>query len=446
MNRIYNYNHIPSYIVVLFSMLIIFHAEFLQAETPSSTPPPEPPPIASDYGKSFFNFQKMKLTANIDAFLSLSDLNGSDELWGGNFDAIIAPRYEINDQTMFILMYDGIYYKKRDFYSDDIGSRERAEYMGHNFTPMLRMDFGEKSRHSITPLMFYSTTYNKDVATSRWSKGLYNYRDWGAGVDYEMRELGYGDGKGTMKLGTQVYTREYPNFDSLLDKVSQDQDGNQFGDTEKDVKDYSGIIATAGYDWIKKSGYSWSAGYSVLYKELKDKKVINELGNPGSSKQRDHIHTLNLGFSYAFSKEFNTGVNTNCILNRSNQDYFDIIDFTSGNWVHTRHFYDFNSYLISPNMAYTFRLFPITTQLSYSFMKTNYTDRKSKNSAGEYLSKKQWDTQNSIDILMKYSLTKNWQFACSFGYTSTNSNNRDEAVYQYDYKVRNYMAGVSYNY
>jgi hypothetical protein len=124
--------------------------------------------------------------ANGDAFFTLSRLNNAGTLGGGSVDALLAPTYKFNDRTFFILMYDGHYFKKRDFYSDDIGPRERSEYQGHTIQPMFRKDFGPRDRYSLTPSVFMTYTFNKDIDAADWNDGLYNYRDLGASLEFDM--------------------------------------------------------------------------------------------------------------------------------------------------------------------------------------------------------------------------------------------------------------------
>jgi len=129
------------------------------------------------------------MSADLSAFYTRSDVSGSGDTDGGSISALLAPVYKFNDRTFFILMYDGLYYEKREFYSDEIGSKERTEFTSHSITPMVRFDFGERARYSLTPSVFHSATYNKDVETDDWDAGLYNYRDYGGGLDFDMRQV-----------------------------------------------------------------------------------------------------------------------------------------------------------------------------------------------------------------------------------------------------------------
>ena len=410
-----------------------------QVETREAEPPE--PRVYSDDWKKYTD--RISLIAHFDLFYTLSDQHGSNTISGGGFSGLLAPTYKFNDKNFLILMYDGTYYKRRDFYSDDVGPRERTEFQRHTITPMFRIDFGEKSRYSITPSFFYTKTYNKDVEGTGWDDGLYNYRDTGGGLDFRMKELGYGGADGTLKLGAQYYKRRYPNYDSLLDLATG------LG-IERDEKDYHGLLVKAGYDWSKKSGFSWGADYYLLHKRLDDKKVVGSDGVLTSEEQEDYLHSLDLRFWRTLDVDggLRVGLDLNYSLNRSNQNYYDGM----GTWpdlsndVFLRGFYDYNSYRIRPNISYTFALFPLTPSFAYSYQRTDYTERRAQYSNGIYKSDKQYETQNETALGVRYDLFEDWSIYARWQYIAVRSNNSDKSVYEYDHTVNNYSVGVSYRY
>ncbi len=401
----------------------------------------------SGYGKEV---DRLILIANFEIVPTLSYLNGSGSLWGSSINGLFAPTYRLNDKNFLILMYDGQYYKKWEFYSDDTGPKERTEFQRHTLTPMLRIDFGTGRRYSITPSFFHTRTYNKDIEPGGWSEGLYNYRDAGIGLDFDIRKLGFGKGKGRLKLGTQYYQRRYPNYISLLD-LADVANNLSLLNTEKDEKDYQGIIASADYNWIKERGFSWAADYSMLYKMLDDKRVVDSNGVLSSEKQRDYLHSLKLKLSYFFDIDIDgrlaAGLDLNGGLKRSNQNYYDGMGtFDIKDDVPTSNYYDYDSYRISPNISYTFELLPLTTTLSYSYQKIDYTDRRAKESSGAYKNEKQYETEREIDFNLTYDLDENWKLLVQIQQIVVRSNNDDERIYRYDYEITNYSVGASFNF
>lgn len=438
-----------SWLLTFIALLLLpcLAAEPLSAEQEPSRESMAEEVELSGYGKEK---DRLILIANFEIVPTFSYLNGSGSLWGSSINGLFAPTYRFNDKDFLILMYDGQYYKKWEFYSDDIGPKERTEFQRHTITPMFRFDFGRGRRYSITPSFFHTRTYNNDIEPGGWSEGLYNYRDTGIGLDFDIRKLGFGNGKGSLKLGAQYYQRRYPNYVSLLD-LADAKNNLSLLDTEKDEKDYHGIIASVNYDWIKKRGFSWSADYSMLYKMLDDKRVVDSNGVLSSEKQRDYLHTLKLKLSYFFDIDIDgrlaAGLDLNCGLKRSNQNYYDGMGtFDIGDDVPTSNYYDYDSYCISPKISYTFALLPLTTSLSYSYQKIDYTDRRAKESLGAYKNEKQYETEREIDFNLTYDLDKNWKLLAQIQKIAAQSNNDDERIYRYDYEITNYSVGASFNF
>ncbi|MDY6842813.1 MAG: hypothetical protein SVW57_01790 [Thermodesulfobacteriota bacterium] len=380
--------------------------------------------------------------ATIDVSYTLSDRSGSDTLSGGSIDGVLVPRYRFSDRLSFTLMYDANYYRKRDFYSDEVGPRERTEFQRHAITPMFRINFGEKFRYSVIPSFFYTRTYNKDVEGGDWDDGLYNYEDMGGGLDFSVGELGFGGVNGVLRLGVQYYKRNYPNFDSLLDLA--------IGlNVERDERDYHGILTKVGYNWVQESGFSWSANYYLLCKKLDSKKVVDRNGVLSSEEQRDRLHNLDLSLWYFpdYHRSVRVGLDVNCSVNESNQNYYDGMGtIIPSDDEFLKDFYDYTSYFISPNISYSFSLLPLTPSLAYSYQKLVYSDRRAQNSNGSYKSDAQYSDEHQIAFRLRYDLFDTMSLYVQWQYVDVRSNNDNQSVYEYNRTVNNYYIGVSYRF
>lgn len=389
------------------------------------------------------------MIADLSAFYTRSDVSGSGDTDGGSISALLAPVYKFNDRTFFILMYDGLYYEKREFYSDEIGSRQRTEFTSHSITPMVRFDFGEQARYSLTPSVFHTATYNKDVETDDWDDGLYNYRDYGGGLDFDRRRT-FG-ANGTLSLGVQYYEREYPNYTSLLSQVGylDTVDGT---DTEKDEQDYDGVITTVGYTWLRPFGLSWEVGGSWLNKDFDDNKVVGSDGVLTTTEREDDVYSLDFNFWYTMDIDGGLilGLDLNTTTYDSNENFWDgrrpgaTGPFDSKRY--TPDYHDYDSYRIRPNISYTFALFPLTPSISYSFEKKEYDERVAETSIGAYKNSRQEDETHVVTVRLRYDFTDNWAGLVQWTYTDQDSNNEDERTYTYDYSMNQYAIGVSYKY
>ncbi len=401
------------------------------------------PPMSNEQLRSADKFwdetEDLIFIGDITAFGSYSDLDSDDE-WGGSCYGLFAPGYKIGERMIFIAMYDGQYDRRMELYSDDYGYRSRTEFQRHAFTPMLRIDFGEDSRYSLTPSVFYTATWNKDGGQDdSWDNGLYNYRDEGVSLDFNMRRV-FGN-EGTFKLGIQWYGRRYPNFgDSLLRQF----DGRGY----EDEKDYHGLIVTAGYRWIVDSGFSWVIEYSLLNKRLDDKTVIQSNGELSSTKQRDYINELDCGVWYTFDDMaggVELGLDFNIRMYDSNQNflYFN----GPGSWDVNQDYFDYRSYRIRPNTAYTFEQIPLTARLSYAYGKVDYTDRWARDSLGFYAAEDdQWDSTHQIVFGLQFDLSEKMNLLAHYEYLKGRSNDDYEVVYTSDYKLQNVLIGFKYSF
>ncbi len=408
--------------------------------------PSKPPVDNPTSGKAQSEEDRFILVADIDAYFSYSDIKDNDDLWGGGINATIAPAYKINDRLFALVMYEGNYYKRREFYADDFGYRQRTEFQGHTITPMLRKDFGDKSRYSLTPSFFATWTYNKDGGNSNdndtWNNGLYNYEDVGGGLDFDMREL-FGE-YGSLKLGVQFYSREYPNYQSLASLIQIPGQPD-----ERDEKDYTGTILKAGYRWLKDYGWSWTSEFSMLYKDLDDKKVV-QLSGLSSEGQKDIVYNLNLNGWYLFENiggGLRLGVELDGGRYNSNQNYYDLVGAVPNpNTVFIDNFYDYYAYNIRPYISYTFDLLPLTPSFSYAYRQVNYTDRLARNASGLYTSDDQWEELHETVLSLRYDLTDQWSLIGWWQHQKARSNNEYQNVYSYDYEVNNISFGVSFRY
>jgi hypothetical protein len=440
---------LPGFFIFAVSGLLMFASPWFATPAVGQTQEQEiesgePLPVDSEAPR--INWQsiseKLQFVAQIDAYFSSSKQAGEGTLAGGGLSGVLAPAFRINDRSTFILLYNGEYYQRRDFYSDLVGPRERTEFQSHTITPMLKLNFGERSRYSLTPSFFFTRTYNKDVAGGGWDDGLYNYRDIGGGVDFRMKELGFGSADGALKLGLQYYQRDYVNFQSLLDLATG------IG-TERDERDYDGTLARIGYVWGNKTGPAWAADYYLLYKKLEGKKVVDVNGVLTGEGQKDYQHGLELRTWYvpASNSGLRFGLDLSGGLYRSNQNYYDgmgTISFDDDTFMSD--FYDYNSYGVRPNISYTFSTIPLTPSFSYAYRKTDYRGRLAQFPNGTYKDEKQEDTQNTIEVGLRYDLLKNLSLYSRLQYFKVRSNNEDQTVYSYNHEVTNFYAGLSFRY
>jgi len=386
---------------------------------------------------------------DFDAFYTISQLNdpGKNSTSGASSNLLFSPVYQFNDYTFLILMYDGSYRKRLEFYSDAIGGRQREEFMSHTFQPMVRFDYGDRNQYSLTPSVFATHTYNKDIDTDGWEDGLYNYRDYGGGLDFDWRGLG-GD-SGTASATVQYYHREYPNYASLLSLTGLDTRAGV--KTEKNEKDYKAVLGKVGYAWIQPYGFNYDASYSLLFKMLDDKKIVQADGTLAGDEPDEYLHWLDFNVWHMFDVAggVKLGLGARYMINDSEQNYYDGMGSTSVplvGGVFTADYYDYTLYRLRPNISYTAATFPLTTTLYYSYQHMEYDERNAKDANRDYKDSRHYERQQEFGAELRYAMTEHWSAIGRFQTLTQRSNNDDERTYRYNYTVNYYSLGFSFQY
>jgi hypothetical protein len=310
---------------------------------------------------------------------------------------------------------------------------------------MLRRDFGPEDRYSLTPSVFLTYTFNKDIDSNKWDKGLYNYRDKGAALEFDMREaiVREGEFNGTV----QYYKRRYPNYASLLSLTGLDLSTGL--NAEKDEKDYHGLLLKGGYSLHRPVGFSFEPQYALLYRDLDDKKVVDSDGVLTPKGQKDYQHTLDLNLWYTFDigGGLKLGVALRGEIKRGNQNYYDGMEtIILSDDEFTPDYYDYNLYRIIPNISYTFAYFPLTANVYFSYLKRHYTDRKATYPNGAYKPDLERDVEQTVNVRLAYDLSDHWSLVGQWEHTQARSNYDDERVYRYDYTINDYAIGVAFRY
>jgi hypothetical protein len=244
----------------------------------------------------------------------------------------------------------------------------------------------------------------------------------------------------------QYYDRRYPNYTNLLweyDRLT----GNPT-QTYEDEKDYRGIIAMLGYNWIKDSGFSWAIDYSLLYKDFDDKKILESNGIVSQSeKQEDYVHELILGSWYSFDDiagGLKLGLDFVFRIYDSNENFLYFQN--AANFGVNDDYFDYTSYRIIPNVTYLFEQIPLTATASYSYQKVEYSDRWALNSIGGIKNDDQWESLHQILVGMQFELAEKWSILAQYEYLKGRSNNDYTAVYVYDYELSNFLIGFKYEF
>ncbi len=387
--------------------------------------------------------KKVTLIGNITVLGSYSKVCGGNKLSGLYASGNFAPVVRLSERDYLIPLYNGLYKRQKQIINEEEGGRPYTTIMNHNFSLMHKRIFPDRLTHRITG--FASLNYNKETSDESFGDGLYDYRDYGAIIDYQYDIIKTETDKGTLLLGGKYYFRKYPNFHSLISLARQ-------AAPEEDEKDQNvfGIVTRYTHRFTDKLIFFLC--YDFLLKRFTDKCTVDENGILEDNKKReDQVHFFRLNGDYRLSKNFILGLDGEVELNNSNQDYYDSMNtpLALGDDVFVAHYFNYNRYEIKPSLTYFFPLTEnknILFKLAYAYTLRDYPNRNIKNAENAYQSDTQEDRIHTGFLNISYPLTQKFSFLINVDYAHTISNMEYERFYRYDYDIYHILSGLSYKF
>ena len=292
---------------------------------------------------------------------------------------------------------------------------------------------------------FISLNYNKETSDESFGDGLYDYRDYGAYLDYQYNLIKTETDTGTLLFGGKYYFREYPNFKTLISLASQTA-------PEEDEKDQNVWGLTSRYTHKFANKLILSLSYDFLYKYFTDKHTVDSDGILEDKKRQDKVHYFKLNGDYRLSKNFILGLDAEIELNNSNQNYYDsmgTVPLPLTDDVFVPHYFNYNRYEIRPSLTYLFPLKEnknIVFKVAYAYTIRDYNNRNVKDAQGTYKSDIQEDNIHAGFLNISFPLTQKLSFLINADYSHTISNMEYERYYHYDYDIYHILSGFSYKF
>lgn len=379
---------------------------------------------------------------NVTVMGSYSKVCAGSNLSGLYLSGNFAPALKIPPQDFFIPLYNGLYKKQRQIVNEEEGGRLYTTTMSHNFSAMHKHIYSELLTQRLTG--FVSLNYNKESSDEDFGDGLYDYRDYGANLDYQYNLIKTETDLATLLLGGKYYFRKYPNFKTLISLAAQTA-------AEEDEKDQNvwGLTSRYTHKFIDKLIIVLS--YDFLLKRLTDKHTIDSSGVLEDKKRQDFVHTLKLNGDYRLNENFILGLNGEIELNNSNQGYYDtmVTPLVLGDDVFVSHYFNYNRYQIRPSLTYLVPLEEnkkIAFKIAYAYTARDYSNRNVKDAQGTYKSDLQEDRIHAGSFNVNYSLTEKLSLLFNVDYAHNTSNMKYEQYYRYDYDTYNILSGLSYKF
>jgi hypothetical protein len=378
---------------------------------------------------------KLMPLVDITTLGTYSDMAGGNSIGGIDVKGSVAPVVRFNKQNYLIPLYYGAYNRERQVVTEEEGGRIYNEIFDNNGTLEYKYIPGEKVTLKLDG--FTRQHYVKEKGY-HWSKGLYDYEDWGIGgnLDYILKDEK--PLQSSIGIGGEFYHRKYPNYKSLISLASQTA-------PERNEKDYDGYRPILNYKYAN-NVLNTALMYSPMYKDYDDKKVIDSNGVLASGRRKDWFHLATAALTYLpEGSSVAPGLVLTGIIVDSNQNYYDSNGTASlTDDTFSKNYYSFKSLSIGPKLTYiqrqAYKKLPATYTLGYAYLMRHYDSRKKRAVDGAYTNKNELDQVQTIDLQVVYPVTDILSFVCLASYTKGRSNMKYETYYTYNYET--YFAGA----
>ncbi len=381
--------------------------------------------------------------ATLDLYGTYSDANTGGDVWGAIVAGDISPVIKLGDELYCIPLYDGSYERQKFFAHVEEGGRIYNEKMHHDLT--LSAKYLPTRKTIISPYLFGGWDFNVETDDEEWGDGLYDYHEFGSGIDFDYIVYDLQDERIILNSGFKWYLRHYPNFQTLISLAS-------ITAPEEDEKDFHALEFETGWNYTRRKNLSLGLKYSLFLKFFTDKKVIDADGVLKNNKRSDVRNTLRLETYYAANPD--KGLQANCIIefayNTSNQNFYDSRNtVTLTDDVYTPSYFDYLSLQIQPQLSYIFRKKDKTIAIltcGYDMTMRDYRKRLAQNAAGIYSTDEQRDYQHIFETTISIPIDEHINWVTGYDYTINKSNMDFERYYEYNYTMHRVLTGIAINY
>ena len=375
---------------------------------------------------------------HLEVLRAYSQIRHGSHLLGEDISGYYSPIVKFNSTLYLIPLYTIQFQKVKQFLPEEEGNHLYNTYMVHNFTLSLRKEFQPGWFVKFSAIGTWN--FVKETHEEAWGRGLYDYRDAGAGIDLRHKKT-VEDNKQDYTFGFQYYRRQYPNFSSLISLASPVP-------PERREKDFDGFKISTGFENLASGGEEFYIKPYFLIKHFIDKHLLKDDGTLNLNQHRqDEVFNLDCGFKLPLMERLFFYLDNNYAYNYSNAGFYDSRNTVIlADDVFTPHYYSYHSYAISPALEYIYTLAEqkdVKVKLGYSFLDRYYTDRKSQTESGTYSNKEERDSEHCVSSSLAWPLTKKIDFLTKFSYTWSRSSQKYEQYYIYHYNIYEVEAGLS---
>lgn len=390
---------------------------------------------------SYFTFQAayaVELTPVYDVrfFGGQHFYDGDVSALSGNLFALISPAMKFNEKWSVVPTYMAGYQGTRDVQElagggtlfQDSTSQGLTVKGIYNATPSWKLKAAAGARYE----------FLRETKDENFGQGLFDYRKYTGGVE---SEYDFSQVQGA-RLAYDYYILDFPNYTSL--ESSQDSTLSRELAGKDTLNSDNSLFTLSGWTPLPGNVRGELAVYYNL-RSFDDQPVVAATGELTSEDRSDDMLAASgsLAWPFAFGEglRFVSELGFGYGATDSNQHHYD-----ARKTAFIKDYYDYTQFSVSPRVVAALGEKPWLLTLGATYTKRQYDQRPIQDADGNYLSEKINVTDLTTSLGVSYPLAKNFKARAVTTLGWSDSNQKYEKVFRYNYKIANYMFGFSYEY
>jgi len=365
----------------------------------------------------------------------------------GNASALAAPALRFDDRWALLPAAQASYQGTKQVV-DLVGAgtlfQEQMDYRGS-----ARLVWSpEGSPWRLKPFFSYKYELHKETKDERWGSGLFDYQKWclGAEAEYLWRD------PFSWRFGVDYYETNFPNYSSLESRAALQFQGQSLaremvGDKVLNNQNLALRLAVNGPATER---LVLEASLGTTYRHFPQQRVVDSVGNLTGAAREDfyNVATLAARMPAELNRDLRVlgGLELGYSYNASNQNNYD-----AANTRYNPYYYNYGEWRVGPSLQLSAGpqgpgSRPMTLNLSASWRRRRYPYRTAQDAAGVYDGSVLRITGWTLDAALQYPMARNFSLTLDVQYGQAGSNQMFEQFYRYNYKVTDYLFGISYAY
>jgi len=364
---------------------------------------------------------------------------GRDNAFGAVASLSAAPYMKFNDAWSLVPLYSGNYNGTQQVQDLIGGGTLFQESQDH--TGSLKLIRSFDNGWKLKAVGAYSAQYLRETTDESWGDGLYDNRRASGGAETEYSW----DKDRFVRLAYDYYAIRFPNYTSLESQGAASGLGRELN--APDVLDTHNHAVTLGTQVGLPANGFLEGTLSYTWSQFTAEHLVDLSGDLTPALRDDQIEKMSLQGTWPVAlnpgwKLFSS-LSYSWLHNYSNQNHYDPqqpVTFFDPDY------YGYVLQTLSNQWTLAVGQDPWTLSLNWSLTHQHYSNRLTQDSTGAFGTEITSVNGAFTTLEFTYPIAKGFRLDAQGQFGWSNSNNTDNAVYQYHYNTQAYLLGFSYAY